>query len=68
MSGTPIHRSHDMSATREYEVTVYFSAQRSYRITAKNREQAIGRASRRAERAGLDVTVLRAPFLEGDKE
>lgn len=57
-----------MTNTREYDVTVYFSAQRDYRIRAKNREQAIERASRRAKRAGLDVTTLRVPFLEGDEE
>ena len=58
----------DDTSTREYDVTVYYAAQRNYRIKAKNREQAIERASRRADRSGLDVTTLRVPFLEGDEE
>lgn len=57
-----------MTDTREYNVTVYFTARRDYRIRAKDRKQAIERASRRAEQAGLDVTTLRVPFLEGDEE
>lgn len=56
-----------MSEQREYDVTVYYQTQRTYKVRARDRQQAIDRASAKAERAGLHVSILRVPFLEGDE-
>lgn len=53
---------------REYEITAYVTSQRTYRIKAKDRQQAMELAYRRAARAGLEVISVRVPFLDGDEE
>lgn len=53
---------------KTYEVQVYYSTSKNMNIRARNRQEAIEKAAARAARLGLDIDIVRVPFLEGDEE
>jgi len=52
---------------KEYVCDIYYTATRTVKVKAKNRDEAIEKASRRAEVLGIDSISMRVPFLEGDE-
>lgn len=56
-----------MADRKEYGVTVYYPTSRTIIVSAKNRQEAIEKAAKKARDLGIEPTTLRVPFLEGDE-